>query len=742
MKSKKKPKTVKRKKTKERTKKNKIPEVLTEREEHLRDIVALSGEVYWEQDKDFRYTLVMHGDAQIQKELSDLYLGTRSWDHNAVPINFTWARHKKNLRARKTFKDLLQKQRAANGVMRYYSMSAKPVFTKNGKFAGYRGLTVDVTQKARQERLSELEKNILHILSDATDIEESLQSAICIICSSEGWEAGNYWKLNETEDVLCFDTGWNIPERESANWIREQAEAVTFKRGEGLPGWVWVAGEPLWVPDVMKDPRITVTNVTDATGWKAIFLFPVTSEGKVIGVLDFYAPEIAEPDTGLLQVIGILGAEIGHFYQRAVTLKELERYSETFELAAVGIAYVGPGGKFVIVNQRLCDMLGYTRDELLKRTIHELSHPDDRHVTDEVRRQLWAGEIDSFKVEKRYLHKDGSTVWTNVTSTVKHGESGEPLYAISMLEDISARKQIEQELKESELRFRSLTELSSDWYWEQDAEFRFVRFEGRNKDFIAQLETAFIGKHSWEIDVRIADEDNPKSMKEIMEAHEPFRDIVMYGVSADGSKRYSSVSGEPVFDAEGRFKGYRGLSRDVTAAKEAETRIEYLATHDALTDLPNRAMFNRILGMTIAASERYKRKFAVLFIDLDGFKTINDTLGHDAGDTVLRDTAKRLLACVRSSDVVARLAGDEFTVLVHEINNKQNAGVVAENILSAISEPMVYSGKNFKLTASVGVSLYPDDAMTGQSLVNNADKAMYVVKNTGRNNFHFHEKTN
>ena len=711
--------------------------------ERLPDLIALTGDVYWEQDESFLYTLILHGDEQVQAELNNRFLGTSPWDFVAQPLNTTWDNHKKILRARKEFKDVLMQHQTADGKLHYYKMSGRPVFDEKGKFRGYRGLTKDVTREENQDRLNNLEKNVLHILTDVVDINESLESAICIICSAQGWEAGNYWKLNEAGDTLCFNVGWNIPEKYTASWIRTQAEGVTFRRGDGLAGWVWVTAEPLWVPDVRIDPRITTTDITEKTGWKSVFLFPVISQGKVIGVLDFYAPEIREPDEGLLRVINILGVEIGHFYQRASTLKELERYSETFELAALGIGYVERGGKFVVVNKALCDMLGYSKEELSTITIHELSHPDDIHATDEARRKLWSGEIESFKVEKRYLHKDGSTVWVNVTSSVKRGESGEPLYAISMLEDITARKKIEQELKESEQRFRSLTELSSDWYWEQDAEFRFTRFEGRNKDFIRHLEQEFIGKHNWEIGADIVPEEKgARPMHEIMGAHESFRDIVMCRTLPDGTRRYTSVSGEPVFDGDGRFKGYRGLSRDISAAKQAEERIEYLATHDALTDLPNRSMFNRILDLTIATSKRYGRKFAVLFIDLDGFKVINDTYGHDAGDTVLRKVSERLRLCIRSSDVIARLGGDEFIILVQEINDRDTAGIVAANILSAISEPIVYNGQRFMLTASIGICLFPDDAKTGQSLINNADKAMYVVKNTEKNNYHFYDKPN
>ena len=733
-------KTVKGKKKKKAVKKT-SDEALQECEQRLRTMIDLFTEVYWEQDEKLRFSLIMHGDLKVQRELTDLFVGKYPWDFDALPINSTWDQHKKNLRARKEFNDLLLKHPTPDGQVFYYRMSAKPVFDNRGKFKGYRGVSKDVTKEVRQDQLNSLEKNVLHILTDVVDVNESLESAICVICSSEGWEAGNYWKLNEMEDALCFDVGWNIPEKKSASWIRKQAKAVTFSRGMGLPGWVWVTAEPLWVPDIMNDPRITRTDISEKTGWNSAFLFPVTAAGKVIGVLDFYAPEIREPDDGLLQVISLFGAEIGHFYQRASTLKELERYSQTFELAAVGIAYVDGNGKFILVNQRFCDMLGYSKEELDELTFQDISHPDDIHVTDEVRRKLWSGEIDSFKVEKRYLRKDGTTIWINLTSTLKRSETGNPLHGISMVEDITARKKIEQELKESEQRFRSLTELSSDWYWEQDIDFRFTRFEGRNKEFIKHLEEEFIGKHGWDGDVEVNNDEHRESMQDLMEAHTSFRDMVVQRTYPDGSRRYFNISGEPVFDAEGRFKGYRGLSRDITATKHAEERIEYLATHDVLTDLPNRTMFTRILGMTIATSKRYKRMFAVLFVDLDGFKDINDTLGHDAGDTVLRTVSKRLKACLRSSDVIARLGGDEFIILVQEINDKTNAGVVAANILSTIAEPMPYSGEEYKLTASIGICLFPEDANSEQSLINNADKAMYITKNSGKNNYHFYSET-
>src|SRR5690606_5033541 len=146
--------------------------------------------------------------------------------------------------------------------------------------------------------------------------------------------------------------------------------------------------------------------------WKNAFLFPVLCHGKAIGVLDFSARAIAEPDERLLQVIHGLGMQIGNYYVQAETMRRLreseERYASTVELAAIGISHIGIDGRFIHVNRQLCEMLGYSRDELLGLTIREVSHPEDRHVTDENRARLYSGEIDSLQAEKRYLRKDGT----------------------------------------------------------------------------------------------------------------------------------------------------------------------------------------------------------------------------------------------------------------------------------------------------------------------------------------------
>jgi diguanylate cyclase (GGDEF)-like protein len=187
----------------------------------------------------------------------------------------------------------------------------------------------------------------------------------------------------------------------------------------------------------------------------------------------------------------------------------------------------------------------------------------------------------------------------------------------------------------------------------------------------------------------------------------------------------------------------QGRLRDSeTKLKHAE-RVEYLAYHDGLTGLPNRSMFSKLLSHSISEAHRYERRLAVAFLDLDRFKQINDTLGHEAGDQLLKEVATRLTGCVRASDTVARLGGDEFVMLLPELVDEKYAAFVAQKILAAAAKPFTLMGQEFRVTASIGISTYPQDGLDEQTLTKNADIAMYQAKAEGKNNFQFYsEKLN
>jgi len=208
-------------------------------------------------------------------------------------------------------------------------------------------------------------------------------------------------------------------------------------------------------------------------------------------------------------------------------------------------------------------------------------------------------------------------------------------------------------------------------------------------------------------------------------------------VRRDGVECGIEDSAAPIHDRSGRVTGAVIVFHDVSAARAIRQRMAHLAHHDFLTDLPNRMMLSDRIANAIALARRHGKQPAVLFLDLDGFKHINDSLGHPFGDQLLQSVAQRLVACVRSSDTVSRLGGDEFVVLLSEIERPGDAALSAQKMLLALSAPHRIAEKELRITASMGISIYPKDGGDAETLIRRADTAMYCVKSNGRNSYEF-----
>ncbi len=297
-------------------------------------------------------------------------------------------------------------------------------------------------------------------------------------------------------------------------------------------------------------------------------------------------------------------------------------------------------------------------------------------------------------------------------------------------------------LRESEARWRSLTQLSSDWYWEQDAEFRFVRIEGNPKNKMDLPDDRLYGLTRWELPNTFADENQWRVHRVQLQARQVFRNFEMQRMAADGTPIWVSISGEPIFDAEGTFTGYRGLARDITERKHAEAEIQRLAFYDELTTLPNRRLLVDRLERAVAACARDGQYGALLFLDLDNFKGINDTMGHEWGDRLLVQVGTRIRASVRATDTVARLGGDEFVVVLQGLSSQETgaaveAEAVAQKILQALNEPYDMDGSELHSTPSIGIALFRDQDQPVNELLKRADLAMYQAKSQGRNTLCF-----
>jgi diguanylate cyclase (GGDEF)-like protein/PAS domain S-box-containing protein len=208
-------------------------------------------------------------------------------------------------------------------------------------------------------------------------------------------------------------------------------------------------------------------------------------------------------------------------------------------------------------------------------------------------------------------------------------------------------------------------------------------------------------------------------------------------IRRDGLETGIEDSAAPIHDRRGKVTGAVMVFRDVTATRALSLKMSHLAQHDSLTDLPNRILLNDRLSQAMAMAQRHGKKLAVLYLDIDRFKHINDSAGHTGGDRLLQSIAARLLACVRSSDTVSRLGGDEFVVLLCEVAHAHDAAVTAEKILAALSAPYRIGELELHASASIGIVTYPEDGTSTEFLLKNADAAMYQAKECGRNNYQF-----
>lgn len=347
--------------------------------------------------------------------------------------------------------------------------------------------------------------------------------------------------------------------------------------------------------------------------------------------------------------------------------------------------------------------------------------------------EVWRGEI-------RNRAKDGSFYWVDTTIVPFKNQQGEIYQYLSIRSDITARKQMEEELKRSEEKYRIIAENTSDI-------ISIINLDG---EFL-YLSPSHI--RLWEHEV--PDHEIHNLFEWIVEED---RDIFAYAIQHAFSTRkeymvecrintqrqdviWTESKINPITDQEGNVTKLLLVTRDVTDRKRSEETIHHLAYHDALTDLPNRRMYVQQLSKEMMQAKRFQSTLAVLFLDMDRFKDVNDSFGHDVGDLLLVEAAKRLQGCLKPGDVVARLGGDEFTVMQTQLQDRSEAAALAEQIMNQLQRPFELDGHVFNVSCSIGIALYPQDGDNPEDLLKRADTALYTVKSRGKNGYDFFDPT-
>ena len=276
-------------------------------------------------------------------------------------------------------------------------------------------------------------------------------------------------------------------------------------------------------------------------------------------------------------------------------------------------------------------------------------------------------------------------------------------------------------LRDSEARLLDFANLSADWYWETDAALR-VTYQSNNGQRAAG--------------VMPLDPGQPPALQALYQTRQPVRNFELRDQGPNGEARWSRLNALPRFDAAGQFLGYRGTGSDITLIREYAQQLERMAHFDALTGLPNRVLLNDRLHQAMLQSQRRNHSVAVAYLDLDGFKAVNDLHGHDVGDLLLIQVAQRMKMALREGDTLARIGGDEFIAVLVDLERPRDFEPVLARLLQAAAEPFRHGESQLHVSASIGLTVFPLDDADADQLVRHADQAMYQAKQAGRNRYH------
>ncbi|MDM8560286.1 PAS domain S-box protein [Candidatus Parabeggiatoa sp. HSG14] len=410
------------------------------------------------------------------------------------------------------------------------------------------------------------------------------------------------------------------------------------------------------------------------------------------------------------------------------TLAELEIILDN---SSVGIAFINEERQFVRVNSKLKEICGYTEEELKHHTTQILysSHKDYKDIEEENYPLIKKGK--SYEMEHLMRRKDGTQFWSCIK--VKAIDSNDISKGfIWNLDDITERKLTEERLRLAATVFETITE----GILVSDADSHIIMVNPAFTAITGYTNNEVIGKKP---SILSSGHHNAKfyekMWKDLVENGKWQGEIWNRRKNSDVYVEWLSIAA--IRDSNNKIVQYVAIFNDITKRKQIEELIWHQANYDALTNLPNRILFADRLEQSVQTAKRHRNQLGVMFIDLDHFKWVNDTLGHKAGDQLLKEAAQRLTDCVRDSDMVARLGGDEFTAILNNLENFSDIKIIAGRILQSLSNPFMLNKREACIAASIGIAFYPEDGQDAETLLKNADIAMYQAKKSGRNAYRF-----
>jgi len=457
---------------------------------------------------------------------------------------------------------------------------------------------------------------------------------------------------------------------------------------------------------------------------------PLNAEVISIGMYR-YAQDGPPRFTGTLGVIRIL-KEADRSLKAMAQLEQ--HYRLLLENSSDVITILAHDGTVLFKSHSVVRILGYDPVSLIGESEFDYLDAESRQAL-ENKLKSPAGEEEE-ATRSLFLYRNAQNDWRTLKTSVRRitGDDNNTRCFVLNAQDVTEQRDAEAALRESEERYRNLVEKANDLIFETSADGKLTFVNPVTQRMTGYAEDEIVGKPFLDI------------------VHPEYRDVFRRHFGIQLLKKIPSTyyeypiinkSGDEIWLGQntqitvrdGVGVGYQGVARDITELHRMQDRLTYLSTHDYLTELPNRLLFQDKLAYVLASVKRRRQLAGVLFMDLDGFKNVNDRHGHDVGDMLLKSVAKRLVDCVREIDIVSRLGGDEFTVIIESAQALDEIVVIAKRIITTIAQPYRLGEFELELSASVGIAVFPSDGRTGEELLKKADDAMYRAKNSGKNTF-------
>jgi diguanylate cyclase (GGDEF)-like protein/PAS domain S-box-containing protein len=504
--------------------------------------------------------------------------------------------------------------------------------------------------------------------------------------------------------------------------------------------------------DAFNDDRLN-TEFVRQTGIRSLLVAPLFTNNKVAGGLAFYGLSRritfneAHIDFARKLATSIsLALENGQLYQ---ALAESEKLSSSrlaqletiYDTAPIGLCFLDRDYRYLNINKRLAEINGIPVKETVGRTVRELLPQIADQVETACRQAVETGRHGEYvEITEKSKAKGNQAITVLSLYNPVRNQSGEILGYNVVVQDITERKRMEETLQASEQSLRAIVNSIPDLAWLKDTESRFILVNEAFGAAAGKKPEELTGKtdfEAWPDDLAEkyrADDREVVGMRKRKRVEEPL-------ALPDGSRTWIETIKTPFFNKEGEVIGTAGIARDTTERRRMEEEIRHMALHDVLTGLPNRRLLMNIITVSVAEARRHRNKLAILFLDLDRFKDINDTLGHEAGDQLLKTVAERLKETVRESDTVARIGGDEFNILLTDLTRVEDACATIRKVIDCFQVPFQIVGHELHVTTSIGISIYPDDSTEIDTLFRYADIALYHAKELGKNTYEFYNPT-